>query len=84
MTELHPTARRIYGFIIRFGQMHVGNMPSRREIAEGCMLEESTHVRKHLLDLQAAGLIRIEDRKARWIEVVGARWLPPNNDAFAS
>lgn len=72
--ELHPTAVAIYRFILRFKEEHVGESPTRREIAEAVDISISV-VHHHLVRLDLAGWIALpQDGKSRMIGVPGAVW----------
>jgi len=73
--QLHPTAARIYRFIIRYKRMHAGDSPSRREIAAGLGLDSVNTVQNHMDALETAGLIKRPKRGyARSITIPGASW----------
>jgi SOS-response transcriptional repressor LexA len=73
--QLHPTALRIYRFIIRYKRMHAGDSPSRREIAAALDLESINTVQNQIENLETAGLIkRPQLGHARRIVIPGASW----------
>jgi hypothetical protein len=81
---LPESARAIYAFIIAYKTAHDGIPPSLREIVEECGIASTSVASYNLNKLQAAGLIRINpETRARNIEVVGGRWLPPGEDGHA-
>jgi len=77
MSDGSPNSRdRVFEFIVRYKREHDGLSPAIRDIAEGCVLHEST-VRYHLMRLEIEDRIRVLGRRA--IEVTGGVWdLPPD------
>ena len=74
-SQLHPTAERMYRFIIRYKRVNAGDSPTRREIAAGVGLPSVSMVQHHLEALEAAGRItRARRGKARMIAIPGASW----------
>lgn len=74
-SQLHPTAERMYRYIVRFKMMNAGDSPTRREIAAGVGLPSVSMVQHHLVALEAAGWITRPRRgKARMIAIPGAIW----------
>ena len=72
---LHPTAERMYRYIVRFKMMNAGDSPTRREIAAGVGLASVAVVQYHLGRLEKAGLITRPKRgQARRIGIPGASW----------
>lgn len=68
----NPSNREhVFEYIVIYKREHDGLAPSIKEIAEACMLSEST-VRYHLWMLQQGNRIRLGGRRA--IEVVGGAW----------
>jgi DNA-binding transcriptional ArsR family regulator len=77
MQGLHPTAAAVYRYILRFKEEHVGESPTRREIAEAVDISTSI-VHYHLARLDLAGLIALpREGKSRMIGIPGAVWTPP-------
>lgn len=73
--RLHPTAERMYRYIIRYKRMNAGDSPTRREIAAAVELPAISTVQYHLDALEARGLILRPSRgQARRIAIPGARW----------
>ncbi len=69
---------QIYNFIISYKEQHDGNSPSIREIGTAVGDNSTSHVR-YLLDLLvSSGLVRFIPETARSIEVVGSRWVSPD------
>ena len=74
-SQLHPTAERMYRFIIRYKRVNAGDSPTRREIAAAVGLATVSAVHPHLDSLERAGRIkRLKRGKARMIAIPGAYW----------
>lgn len=73
--SLHPTAERMYRYIIRYKRMSGGDSPTRRELAAGVGLPSVSMVQHHLDALERAGRIERPKRgKARMLVIPGAYW----------
>lgn len=72
----HPTAERVYRFIVDYKRSYGGDSPTLREIADAVGLEAVSAVKRHVDTLEAAGLLsrRLVGR-ARTIDVAGGRWV---------
>lgn len=68
---------RVLAFIVQFKQRHDGLGPNMSEIAQACGLSSSSLVSFYLTRLEGQRLIRLHERRAGGIEVVGGRWVPP-------
>ena len=74
-SQLHPTAERMYRYIIRYKRMSGGDSPTRRELAAGVGLPSVSMVQHHLDALERAGKIkRLKRGKARMIAIPFASW----------
>jgi SOS-response transcriptional repressor LexA len=80
MSDDNPTRDQVFEFIVEYKREHDGISPSVREIAEGCVLSEST-VKYHLLKLENERRILVKGRRA--IEVVGGEWNLPDEEGKA-
>lgn len=82
-SQLHPTAERMYRFIIRYKVLNAGDSPSRREIQQALRLASPSMVQHHLATLERAGKIcRPRRGAARMIAIPGGVWrLEPEAEA---
>lgn len=65
---------RVYDFIVAWKKAHDGNSPSIRQLTDECNTG-STSVTAHILEkLESEGRIKVEDRQARQIVVIGGEW----------
>lgn len=72
-----PPRMDIYRYIIDYKCRNGGDSPTRRDIVDALNVPLSM-VNYYLARLEAEGLIRVgTGGRARAIEVVGGRWLPP-------
>jgi DNA-binding transcriptional regulator YhcF (GntR family) len=71
VNDENPIREQIFEYIIEFKRERDGLAPSVKEIAEACLLSEST-VKYHLLKLETERRIRVWGR--RGIEVIGGEW----------
>ena len=67
----------MYGWIVEYKSAHNGNSPDLRESKAGCDISSTSRVWAYLRLLERMGLIRIRARRARSLEIIGARWVPP-------
>jgi len=70
---------QIYDFIVSYKIAHNGNSPSIRDIGAAVYINSTSQVRYRLDLLVDAGLIRYLPDIARSIEIVGGRWIRPEN-----
>lgn len=74
--QIHPTAERVYRYIVRYKKLYGGASPTLREIADAVGLAAWSAVHPHLNSLESAGRIRrVRRGKARMIDVPGGRWV---------
>jgi SOS-response transcriptional repressor LexA len=74
--RFHPTAERVYRYIVRYKKLYGGASPTLREIAAAAGLRTVSAVSPHLDTLESAGRIRrVRRGKARMIDVPGGRWV---------
>lgn len=72
MNDDNPTTReQVFDFLVDYKREHDGLAPALKEIAEACILSEST-VKYHLFMLERENRIRIQGR--RGIEIIGGVW----------
>ena len=73
---------RVYSYIVRYKIDHDGNSPTIREICAACGITSTSAVNYTLEKMERAKLIRLPKafKRARSIEVVGGKWLPPGED----
>ncbi len=67
----------VFDFIIGYKQEHDGVSPSVREILSMTGFHSTSHAYYYLYQLAQAGKIRMQPGEARSIEVIGAKWIPP-------
>lgn len=69
----------VFGYIVSHKIDHDGNSPTIREICAACGISSTSAVDYNLQKLERAKLIRLTiiAHRARGIEVVGGKWLPP-------
>jgi hypothetical protein len=81
--KITPRHLTVYEFIVKHKQSHDGVAPSYLEISKACGLGSTSGVQGILNTLMLLGMITYScgKRASRNIEVVGARWLPPLNQA---
>jgi hypothetical protein len=72
------TRQRIFDFIVRYKSEHDGLAPSNEEMAQACHISKSS-VKHHLFMLERTDRIHVIGRRA--IEVIGANWKPPDEEA---
>lgn len=70
--------RTVYGFILAYCRENGGNFPTIRVIQDACKFPSTDTVTYHLDLLERDK--KLERRNGRWC-VVGARWLPPGEEA---
>jgi SOS-response transcriptional repressor LexA len=74
--QFHPTAERVYRYIVRYKKLYGGASPTLREIADALGMTAWSAVLPHLNRLESAGRIkRVRRGKARMIDVPGGRWV---------
>lgn len=83
-SELTPEQKvdALYDFIVAYKTAHDGNSPTLREIeaSEDAPYNSTSHASEALRKLEERGQIRLAGAgRARSIEVVGARWVPPHD-----
>jgi DNA-binding HxlR family transcriptional regulator len=66
----------IYRWMVAYKTAHNGNSPAFRDIMRACNLSSQV-VWLALRELEQMGLIEIHARRARSLEIVGGRWVPP-------
>jgi len=76
MRQSHDQAD-VLAAVIAHKLAHDGNSPTIRELQAALGLHTTSVVVYHLTRLHQAGLIRYARGAARAIEVVGGKWLPP-------
>jgi len=72
--KLTGCTKEVFDFIIHFKENSNGNSPTLREIAWNTSLTSTSFVKYHLDKLEELGLITVNPKQARGIEVVGGKW----------
>ena len=72
--ELNSKAMEVYDFLVKFTTEHC-YPPSVREIAEGVGLKSKCSVSVYLDRLESAGMVKIDDKTARAIRIVGYKFI---------
>lgn len=67
----------ILDFIVKYKAEHDGVAPTVREIQKATGISSTSVIDYHMLILERDGKIRTERYQPRFIEVVGAEWIPP-------
>lgn len=70
----------IYRWIVAYKLAHNGNSPRLAEIKDACNISSQSVVWLALRQLEQMGLISIHAHKARSLEIVGGRWVPPETE----
>jgi len=78
--RLHPRSLEVLEFIKTYKADHDGVAPTIREIQEGCDISSTSVTSYHLDKLEVAGRIRRPFIASRSIEVVGGRWVGPEEE----
>lgn len=69
---------QVYAYIVSYKMDHDGNSPTIREICTACGFSSTSVAYYNLHKLERAKLIRFRKAyRARQIDVVGGKWLPP-------
>jgi SOS-response transcriptional repressor LexA len=76
-TAMTGREQAVLGFIIRYKMEHDGISPTMREIALRCDISSTSQVARSLAVLEDEGHIRRAEVSSRHIEVVGGRWVAP-------
>lgn len=69
--------RCVYHFIVAHCLEHSGLPPTIRQICDGCHLSTTSLTHLYVQTLIKRGLLTAQAGKTRGIQVVGARWKPP-------
>lgn len=70
---------QVYAYIVSYKMDHDGNSPTIREISAACGFSSTSVADYNLHKLERAKLIRFRKAfRARQIDVVGGKWLPPD------
>lgn len=67
----------LYRYIVAYKAQNDGNAPTMREIVDAGLASSTSVASYRLGILCKQGRIRMGAQQARTIEVVGGRWIPP-------
>lgn len=76
--------RAVFDFIVRYKKENDGNSPSITEIGAKFKINSKSHVMYILSRLHNYGLIRLESKAHRSIQVIGGKWIYEGNNQLSS